>query len=386
VGSMLRGAKATTGGVICHAGRDGSKGVRRSTPRSHRGHIPGSRKIVSESLPLFSRKLAAMLSAGMPIVRVLKSLEKQDRNLRFKAVVAGVRTTIENGSTLSAALRQYPSVFDDLYVSMVACGESSGQVAETIRRLACFLEDSRKLRRRVKSAMMYPMVISFIAVIITTGMLLFIVPVFAGMFDSLDAPLPRSTQFLIDTSGFLKQRGIFIFLGIGALVFGFKKWRNSRLGGYAWDRLVLRVPVFGDLLQKVAAARFARTFAELVRGGVPMLTALEVVAGATGNRAAAKLVLDSRTNVEEGKNLSSALTDQPIFPEMVVEMLQAGEETGKVDEMMDCIADFYEEEVQATLDGLTALLEPMFMVVLGALIGTIVVCLFMPILTIASVI
>ena len=341
--------------------------------------VPGARRIAADLLPGFSRKLAAMLSAGLPIVASLAALERQSRNATFKTVVAQVRKSIENGASLSEALKHFPSLFDELFTNLVRAGEGGGHLAETFGRLAALLEASARLRRKVKGAMVYPIVVLCIAVAITTGMILFIVPVFGDMFASFQQTLPGPTLMLLKVSEGLRH---YLPLVIAALVFGiiaFRKWKATPAGGYALDRLALRVPVFGELNRKVASARFARTFGQLIHSGVPILGALEIASGATGNRVAARLVMEARKVVERGDPLSSALSDQPVFDLMLVDMLQAGEKTGKVDEMMSFSADYFDDEVHTTLDNLTALLEPVMMVLLGAIIGGIVICMFLPI-------
>lgn len=347
--------------------------------------IPGSRKIAVDLLPAFSRKLSAMLSAGMPIVASLKALHNQAKNPNFKTVIEQIKESIENGLALSESMRRFPSVFDELYTNMIKGGEKGGQLPETIKRLAQLLESSAKLRHKVKSAMMYPIIVLCIAIAIAVAMIVFIVPVFADMYTSFEAKLPRPTQFLLDLSDFLKMYSIYIAIGISVGIVAFKKWKATSKGAYALDAFVLRMPVFGELNRKVASGRFARTFSQLIRSGVPILNALEIVSGATGNKVACRVVLDSRKAVENGEPLSSAMLGQAVFPDMFVEMLQAGEKTGKIDEMMDCIADFYDDEVNVMLNGLTSLLEPILMVFLGVIIGGIVLCMFLPIFNMPAI-
>ena len=354
--------------------------------RKGKKKVPGARKIQLELLPGFSRQLAAMLSAGMPIVASLDALEEQADNPNFKAVIARLKASIENGAAFSEALRQFPSIFDNLYSNMVKGGETGGQLAETIGRLAGFLEDSAKLRQKVKSAMMYPIIVLCIAITIAIGMILFIVPVFGEMFADFGAELPGPTQKLLNLSGFMRSNGLLILAcTIGGIV-AFKKWKATPSGAYSFDQFVLRTPVFGELNRKVAATRFARTFGQLIRSGVPILNALEIVSGATGNLVAGGVIMKSREAVEKGEPLSNAMVEQTVFPIMLVRMLQAGEKTGKVDEMMDSIADFYDDEVRAMLDGLTSLLEPLLMVFLGVIIGGIVLCMFLPIFKMGEVV
>lgn len=351
-----------------------------------KGHVAGAKKIVNESLPGFSRQLSAMLTAGMPIVAALEALQDQTDNPNLKLVIGQLRASIENGSAFSEALRQFPSVFDDLYANMVRGGETGGQLAETIGRLAGFLEASARLRRKVKSAMMYPTIVLTIAIAIAIAMIVFIVPVFGSMFADFGAKLPAPTQALLNLSDFLRAYGIFIAIVIVIAIVLFKRWKKTDQGAYIFDNMVLRAPVFGELNRKVAAARFARTFGQLIRSGVPILSALEISSGATGNNVAGKVISDARAAVEKGEPLSSAMIEQTVFPIMMVRMLQAGEKTGKIDEMMDSIADFYDDEVDTMLAGLTSLLEPLLMVFLGVVIGGIVLCMFLPIFKMGEIV
>jgi type IV pilus assembly protein PilC len=320
----------------------------------------------------------------MPIVTSLEALQEQTDNPNFKAVIEQLKLNIENGAAFSEALRQFPSIFDDLYANMVKGGESGGQLAETIGRLAGFLEASAKLRHKVKSAMMYPVIVLCIALTIAVGMILFIVPIFGEMFEGLGSDLPGPTQFLLDMSDAMKANGLFLIGGLGGIIFAFKKWKATPAGSYAFDGAMLKAPVFGELNKKVAASRFARTFGQLIKSGVPILSALEICKGATGNKVSGHVIQNCRVAVENGEPLSSALIDQTIFPKMLVRMLQAGEKTGKIDEMMDSIADFYDDEVETMLDGLTSLLEPLLMVFLGVIIGGIVISMFLPIFKIGE--
>ncbi len=348
--------------------------------------VPGARKIINDILPGFSRQLAAMLSAGMPIVGSLEALEEQTDNPAFKTVVVKVKTLIEGGAAFSEALAQYPSVFDDLYVNMIRGGETGGQLAETMARLAGFMEESARLKRKVKSAMMYPVIVLCISLALAVGMIIFIVPVFGNMYADFGANLPGPTQGLLNISNFLKAYGIYVFSVIGIAIFAFNKWKATPSGAYSVDQMALKAPVFGLLTAKVASARFARTLGQLIRSGVPILNALEIVSGATGNKVAERVVIHARETVEKGDPLSSALVKQTVFPLMLVRMLQAGEKTGNIDSMMDNIADFYDDEVETMLDGLTSLLEPLLMVFLGVIIGGIVLCMFLPIFKMGEVV
>ena len=364
---------------------ESSRPVKSASDRK-RHVVPGSKKIVSELLPGFSRQLAAMLSAGMPIVATLEALHDQADNPNFKSVIARLKAIIENGAAFSEALRHFPSVFDDLYANMVRGGEMGGQLSETIGRLAGFLESSAKLRRKVKSAMMYPVIILCIAITIAIGMIIFIVPVFGDMFADFGSDLPAPTQLLLNLSNGLKKYGVFVLAAIVALVIVFKRWKATPAGAYTFDEIMLRAPVFGDLRKRVASARFARTFGQLIRSGVPILQALEIVSGATGSVVASRIIIHASKAVENGEPLSSSMVKQNVFPILLVRMMQAGEKTGKIDEMMDSIADFYDDEVDTMLTGLTSLLEPLLMIFLGVVIGGIVLCMFLPIFKMGEIV
>jgi len=391
--SMPRGSKAAAPSRKPAAGRGGKTpprtppgGSKKNPKIKKKGPVPGAKKIIGQLLPSFSRQLAAMLSAGMPIVAALTALEEQQDNPHFKAVVAQVRANIENGHALSEALKPFPSIFDDLYINMVRGGETGGQLAETIARLATFLESSAKLKRKVKSAMTYPTIVFSIAILIALLMIIFIVPVFASMFEDFGATLPGPTQFLINISDGLRFAGPVLLPAIVILIVVFKKWKATPQGAFTVDKMILRAPVFGELITKVAAARFARTLAQLIHSGVPILTALEIVAGATGNCVCESVIMDARSSVERGDPLSVALEGQTVFPKLVVRMMSAGEKTGKVDEMMNSIADFYDDEVETMLAGLTSLIEPFLMVFLGVVVGGILIGMFLPIFKMGEIV
>ncbi len=352
----------------------------------NRARVPGSKKIVNELLPSFARQFGAMLSAGMPIVSALEAQEEQVDHPNFKLVIKQVRLAIENGGALSEALRQFPSIFDDLFCNMVKGGETGGQIAETISRLAGFLESTSRLRRKVKSAMMYPTIVLCIAFALAIAMMVFIVPVFGSMFADFGKELPGPTKFLMAISDKLRSYGLYMLVVVIGVVVAFRKWKATPKGAYALDAFVLRAPVFGELTRKVASARFARSLGEMIRSGVPILSALDIVAGATGNLVTGGVVKQFRRSVEVGEPLSVAMSMQTVFPSMLTRMMQAGEKTGKIDEMMDSIADFYDDEVETMLTGLTSLLEPLLMVFLGVIIGGIVLCMFLPIFKMGEVV
>ncbi|MEI6149750.1 MAG: type II secretion system F family protein [bacterium] len=348
--------------------------------------VQGAKKMVNKDLPPFSRQMAAMLAAGMPIVAALETLEEQAVNPNFKLVLSAVKKSIEGGSSFSESLALVPEVFDALYINMVRAGEQSGQFAETMKRIGDLLESNAKLKRKVKSALTYPVVVLSMALIIAAGMIIFIVPVFAGMYKDFGSELPGPTQFLVNLSNGAKKYSPIIIPGIMAAVWIFKKWKRTESGGWVMDRFALRAPVIGGLVQKVSIARFSRILAQLVQSGVPILNALEIVAKASGNRVIEAAIMDARRSVEHGDTLSVGLTGKDCIPTLVVRMMSAGEKTGKVDEMLSSVADTFDDEVETMLASLTSLLEPLLMVFLGVVIGGIVICMFLPIFKMSEVI
>lgn len=388
--SPLLKVQASKAGDVLKTGEPAKRAPLTSDEREkrtrQRARVAGASKIVDRDLPSFSRQLAAMLSAGMPIVTCLETLEEQASNMNFRGLLGHVREGIEGGLSLSESMAKYPSVFDELYINMLKGGEASGSLAETIARLATLIEESAKLKRKVKSAMTYPIIVLSIALIITSGLIIFIVPVFANMFKDFGANLPAPTQFLVNLSNAFRKGAPYAIPIMFTAGYLFAKWKKTKPGALAVDTLILKMPVFGPLALKVSVARFARILSQLVKSGVPIMDALSIVAGATGNKVIENAVIKGRDCVERGEPLSAGLMDTPQIPKMLVRMLAAGEKTGKVDEMMDSIADFYEDEVQTMIAGLTSLIEPFLMVFLGVMVGGIVVCMFLPIFKMAEVI
>ncbi len=365
--------------TVNYARQPAAVGARPAAVAPKKKKTPGAKKIVLKELPAFTRQMAAMIDSGMPIVQTLEAQEVQSTNKVFKDVIRTVRTQIEGGASLTEALQKFPDIFSELYVGMLRAGELGGMLADTAARLAAYLEAQARLRRKVISAMMYPCIVTAVALLLTTGMIIWIVPAFASIYEDFDAALPGPTQFLVNVSDFVRAYAPYV---VGALVVVFVmigRFKKTEKGAFFFDGLVLRLPVFGGLINKVALSRFASTFAQMTRSGVPILTSLEITAVATGNRVLGKTVANAADTVERGEPLSTALLKDPHFPPMLIQMLSAGESTGKVDEMLQKISEFYEDEVDATLSGLTSLIEPLLIVFLGLLIGGIVLCMFMPI-------
>lgn len=348
--------------------------------------VRGTRKIRNKDLPLFTRQLAAMLDAGIPLVQTLNAMEEQIENKNFKPVVEKIRKDVEGGSTYSDALAEYPAVFSELYVSMMKAGESGGMLAETCGRVASFLEAANRLRSKVKSAMMYPSIVLIVALLIASFLVVFVVPKFASMFSGFGGELPKATQILMDISTFVRTYWYIVIGAITTLVYAFKRYKNTEKGAYKLDRLKIKFPILGELARKLSLARFSSTFAQLMHSGVPILQTLDIVGVATGNKYIGQMILDSKPVVEQGGSLSSALEGNPEFPRMLVHMLSAGEKTGNIEGMLGKIGKFYQEDVDDMLEGLTSMLEPLLMVFIGLIIGSIVFAMFMPIFKMSSMV
>lgn len=349
--------------------------------------IPGlSDRIKLKDVAVFSRQFATMINAGLSLLRSLYILAEQTESKPLAEVANQVRMDVERGSSLSAALARHPKAFNRLYVAMVRAGEIGGVLDSVLLRLADTIEKQVELRRKVKSAMTYPAVVAVLVLLILTAMLLFIIPMFEDLYKELGGSLPLPTQVLINISAFARKIWYLIFVAEIAAVFFFRKWINSEEGRKRWDAIKLRLPVFGGLVRKTALARFSRTLSALVRSGVPILESLDIVAETSGNHVVAEATRDTQAAVKRGEPLARKLEDHPVFPPMVVQMMAVGEETGALDEMLDKIADFYDQEVEATVDALTSLIEPLLIVVMGVCVGGMVIALYMPMFNIIKLI
>ncbi|MGI8436056.1 MAG: type II secretion system F family protein [Chthoniobacterales bacterium] len=340
-------------------------------------------------LVLVTRQLATMIDAGISLVQAMTALYDQSDPKRQRAlrhVISDVTTRVQGGETFHESIAKHPRVFDRLFVSMVKAGEHGGLLAEILDRLAGFLEASSRLRKKVKSAMTYPVIVICIAFAITTFLIVKVVPIFGEIFADFGAKLPAPTQFLIDVSAFIRGEWYFLVAIIAGVFFGIRTFLRSTRGRQLWDRWKLKLPVFGPLLHKICMSRFARTFAQLIRSGVPILEVLDIVAGASGNHVVEMSIRGSAEDVERGDNLSVAMSKKPIFPPMMLRMVSAGEATGKIDTMLEKMADFWDEEIEAMLDALTSLIEPMLIVFLGVIVGGIVIAMFLPIFKLNEVV
>lgn len=347
--------------------------------------IPGfGGKVTTKEIVIFTRQFATMIDAGLPLVQCLDILSNQQPNPLFKTTLIEIKKAVEGGSTFADALRKHPKIFDDLYVNLVAAGEVGGILDTILARLAGFMEKAEKLKSKIKGALMYPMVISIIAVLIVGGLLLFVVPIFEGMFKDFGKALPAPTQFVVNLSNVL-QSYWYIFIGvIAGIVIGLKQFNATPKGRVVMDGVKLKLPIFGDLIRKTAVARFTRTMSTMMSSGVPILEALEIVAKTSGNKIIEEAIMKTRTALSQGKTLAEPLGESKVFPSMVIQMIAVGESTGALDAMLAKIADFYEEEVDQAVDTLMSLIEPVFMAFLGVTVGGLIIALYLPIFSLAG--
>jgi type IV pilus assembly protein PilC len=347
-----------------------------------------NRKVKGTDLLMFTRQLSTIVSAGLPLMQGLDILAEQCEDANFAAVINAVGHEVESGETFSDALRKFPRAYPDLYVSMVRAGEAGGDLDGVLLQLADYLEETEELRRRIKSAMTYPVVAFCMIICIATGLIIFVVPAFAEIFGTFGKALPLPTQVLINVSAFLRQWwSWFVILGasIGTYV-GVKMYGKTATGKYNLDALRLRMPVFGDLQRKVAISRFTRTLSTLTKSGVAILQAMEIVERTAGNEVYARAIRAASESVRNGETLGEPLARSQVFPSMVTRMIGVGEKTGALENMLMKIADFYDSEVRATVDALTSLIEPILIGMMGIVVGGIVIALFMPILMMSSLV
>ncbi len=338
-----------------------------------------SKKVKLEDIVIFSRQLATMVDSGIPLVQALDILYDQIEKLNFKQVVATIRDDVEVGTGFSDALMKHPAVFSPLYINMVKAGESSGSLDDILDRLATYLEKANTLQRKVKSSLVYPAVVVTMAFLITLVMLLKVIPTFKGIFGMLGGTLPLPTRILILVSDTLRSMFLYVAIGAGIFVFAMKKYISTPKGRNVFDRMILHLPVLGTLFRKLAVAKFTRTLSTLVKSGVPILVALEIVGKTAGNTVIEKALEGVRTSIKEGENIADPLAKSGVFPSMVVRMIHVGEQTGELEKMLGKIADFYDDQVDAAVSGLTSLIEPLIIGLLGIVIGGIVIAMFLPV-------
>jgi len=342
-------------------------------------------KVTGKDVVIFTRQLSTMIDAGLPLVQGLEILEKQQSNPTFKKALGEIRSDVESGSTLSDSMRKQPKIFDDLFNNMIEAGETGGILDTILTRLSVFMEKSMVLKKKIKGAMTYPTVCLAISILILIVILVFVVPVFKSMFEGFGHSLPLPTMIVVSLSEFFKANFIYIFIAFFILTMVVKKIYNTEKGRIIIDRGMLRSPVFGTLLRKVAVSKFTRTLSTMLSAGVPILEALQVVARTSGNKIIEQAVLRVGDSIAEGRPIAEPLEESGVFPNMVVQMINVGESVGALDSMLEKIADFYDEEVDQAVENLTAMIEPFMMVFLGGLIGGIVVAMYLPIFKLSSV-
>jgi type IV pilus assembly protein PilC len=346
----------------------------------------GGGKVALQDQVVFTRQLATMIDAGLAMVGCLQALAEQTTNKVMRDVIKDICTRVEGGDSFSEALTKHPKVFNKLFTCMVSAGEKGGLLAEILARLATYLENTARLRRKIKSSMMYPTVVTVVAIGITIFLLVKVVPVFGDIYTGMGGKLPAPTQFLINLSNFCKKWLILILLAMGGSVYGWLYFIKTKSGREFWDSRRIKLPIFGHIAHKICLARFTRTFASLVRSGVPILEVMGIVSNTCGNVVMEKAIRTASGDIERGEGISNALSKHPIFPAMIIRMMTAGEQTGKIDSMLERIADFLDEEIETVLSGLTALIEPILIVFLGVVVGGIVICMFLPIFKLSDLV
>lgn len=344
------------------------------------------RKIKLSELVIFARQLTTIIESGIPLIQGLEVLHEQIEDANFKMIIAELKKDIAAGSSFHEALEKYPRAFSPLFVNMVKAGEASGTLDEILDKLASHLERIDSLTRKVKSAMAYPIIVSIFALIVTSCLLIFIVPVFADIYKDFGSQLPPLTQAIINISDFARNYFIFIGIAIGVLIFFVSKYIQTRKGRRKFDRFKLRLPIFGPILHKVAISKFARTLATLIRSGVPIITALDIVKKATGNVLIEEAIDGIKDSISQGATIALPLTKSKLFPPLVVRMISIGEQTGELEKMLSKIADFYDDQVNAAIATITSLIEPILIVFLGIVVGTVVIAMFLPIFKLPSVV
>lgn len=345
--------------------------------------------LTDKDLVVFTRQFGTMINAGLPLIQCLDILATQSENKVLRETVGDVKISVEGGSTFSDALRKHPRVFDDLYVNMIHAGEVGGLLDTILTRLAKHIEKAMKLKGQIKSAMVYPIAIMGVAVIVITVLMVWVIPIFAKMFAEMSGGkvgLPGPTQIVIDVSNFFQSYIIHIVVAIAGAIYGIKRYRKTAKGRIVIDRLLLKVPVLGDIIRKASVAKFTRTLGTLITSGVPLLEGLGICARTSGNKVIEEALLGARISISSGKTISEPLAKSQVFPKMVTHMIAVGESTGALDAMLGKIADFYEDEVDQAVAAMTSLLEPMMMVFLGTIIGFIVIAMYLPIFSMAGAI
>ena len=346
--------------------------------------LPFGKKVQQRSIAIFTRQLATMIDAGLPLVQSLEILASQQDSKVFKGILREIREDVEGGSTFAGALKKHPNVFNDLYTNLVVAGEEGGILDNILNRLANYIEKAEALKKKVKSALVYPSVIVTVAVAVVMILMIFVIPVFEQMFSSAGQNLPLPTLIVVMISKFVRK---YVFIVVPALILGFfllRKYHQTESGKILMDRFLLKAPVFGELFRKIAVARFSRTLGTLVSSGVPILDGLNIVSKTAGNKVIETAILNARASIREGETIAEPLGRSNIFPPMVIQMISVGESTGALDSMLTKIAEFYEDEVDVAVGNLTSMLEPLLMIFLGVVIGGVVIAMYLPIFQMAS--
>ena len=352
---------------------------------SKRGKAKGG-KVALADLVVFTRQLATMIEAGIAIVQSLQALADQTQNKVMRDVIRDVCTRVESGESFSEALQKHPKTFNRLYFSMVSAGEKGGLLAEILARLATYLENSERLRKKVKTALMYPSAVTVVAISITIFLLVKVVPTFKDVYSGFGATLPGPTQLMIDLSEIVQKYFLLFIILAAVAIWGWFHFIKTTSGRLFWDSRRIKLPIFGPIAHKICLVRFTRTLASLIRSGVPILEVLQIVSQTVGNVVMEKAIKTAALDIERGEGISAALGKNPIFPNMIIRMLSAGEQTGNIDNMLERVSNFLDEEIETTLSGLMSLLEPMLIVFLGVVIGGMVICMFLPIFNLANIV
>jgi type IV pilus assembly protein PilC len=337
------------------------------------------KKIPQKQIVIFTRQFATMINAGLPLVQCLNILAAQQENAAFAKVIAQIKGDVESGQSLAEALKKHPKVFNELYINLVEAGETGGILDVILNRLSSYIEKTEKLKKKVKGAMVYPAVVLGVSVIVTAIILLFVIPVFEKMFSEVGQALPAPTRIVIGLSRFVSQNLLFMIIGAGAFIYLLRTFYRTARGKYLIDDLLLKLPVFGLLLRKVAVAKFTRTFGTMVSSGVPILEAMDIVAKSAGNKVVEKAVVKARASIAQGRTIAEPLAESKVFPPMVTQMIGVGEASGELDTMLNKIADFYDDDVDAAVNTLTSMMEPIMMIVLGGVVGGLVISMYLPI-------
>ena len=349
--------------------------------------LPGfQKKVTRKDLAIFTRQFATMIDAGLPLVQCLDILGEQQEHDTFKKIILKVKEDVESGSTFADALKKHPKTFDELYVNLVAAGEVGGILDTILARLAAYIEKAMKLAKQIKGAMVYPSTILAVALVVTVVLLLYVIPIFGQMFADFGQDLPAPTVFVLGVSAFTRKYFLVILVAIVLLVAAIRWYYRQENGRRNIDRILLKAPIVGSLIQRIAVARFSRTLGTMVASGVPILESMDIVARSAGNKIIEEAIVRARTSISEGKTIAEPLGESKVFPVMVTQMVGVGEATGALDTMLNKIADFYDDEVDAAVAAMTSLLEPMLMVFLGVVIGGLVIAMYLPIFKLAGVV